>query len=104
MPTITLACRRHVLYIVTMKPATRDELYEGRKVLYVPTHAHGDVMHNDCEWGEVVRLSNNEASVFIKYRSPTGFTVPQSTYIQDVYIDENKIERSMPTIDRGEQN
>lgn len=48
----------------------------GRKVLYIPHHAHGDASHKDCEEG--VLTSFNDSYAFVRYGSdvnskPTDF-------------------------------
>lgn len=35
------------------------------RVVYVPTHAHGDRSHEDCRWGNV--SSVNHHCVFVKF-------------------------------------
>ena len=44
-------------------------------VLYVPTHAFGDLNHNDCQKGIVKRVSKN--FVFVQYYR---YGIWQSTY------------------------
>lgn len=38
---------------------------KGDKVIYVPTHAHGDCLHKDCENGVVSSVRGD--TVFVKY-------------------------------------
>ena len=52
----------------------------GQKVLYVPTHARGDVKHRHCELGTVVRIS--EEFVFVLY----SIGGPKATYPDTLYI------------------
>ena len=42
-----------------------SELKQGVRVRYVPTHAHGDAKHADCETGVV--SSVNATVAFVKY-------------------------------------
>jgi hypothetical protein len=37
----------------------------GMRVVYVPSHVHGDVEHKDCETGLV--SSTNDTFVFVKF-------------------------------------
>ncbi len=38
----------------------------GDRVVYLPTHADGDVDHPDCEWGTVSSIGRVE-NVFVKF-------------------------------------
>ncbi len=44
---------------------TTADFQKGMKVRYIPTHAHGDRRHPDCEDGVV--SSVNAKNVFVKY-------------------------------------
>jgi len=46
-----------------------EAIYEGMHVLYVPTHAHGDLTHTDVERGVVT--SKNEHYVFVRFGGDT---------------------------------
>lgn len=48
-----------------MSNNTIDDFCPGQKVIYVPTHAHGDKNHPDCEVGHV--SSVNRKYVFVKF-------------------------------------
>lgn len=37
----------------------------GSKVTYIPTHAHGDASHSDCESGSIMHW--NERGVMVDY-------------------------------------
>ena len=39
--------------------------HKGEEVIYVPSHANGDVQHQDCERGEIT--SFNGVHVFVRY-------------------------------------
>jgi len=39
----------------------------GKRVLYIPNHAHGDRNHKDCEWGTISSI--NEKYVFVRFDS-----------------------------------
>jgi hypothetical protein len=60
-------------------PALRTEelprIQVGDLVKYVPTHAHGDTHHRDCEIG-VVRRIGHEGTVFVLFNGCT----PQGCY------------------------
>jgi len=42
----------------------------GQHVRYVPTHAHGDTSHPDCENGVVSSISDK--FVFVRFKGPNG--------------------------------
>lgn len=44
-----------------------SDFKKGMKVRYVPTHANGDIKHQDCENGVV--SSVNDRVVFVKYNN-----------------------------------
>lgn len=44
---------------------TTKDFATGERVLYVPSHAHGDAKHPDCERGLV--SSANDFNVFVRY-------------------------------------
>ena len=46
---------------------------KGIRVRYVPSHAHGDVSHKDCQNGVV--SSVNSRFVFVKYDNTMGIMV-----------------------------
>ena len=48
------------------------EEHVGREVTYVPTHAHGDNGHPDCEFGKI--KSWNDYGVFVDYGYNTCMT------------------------------
>lgn len=48
-----------------MKDASAGAFKRGDQVIYIPTHAHGDKEHKDCEYGFVT--SSNEKFVFVRY-------------------------------------
>ena len=50
-----------------------DDFKKGMLVRYVPTHAHGDVNHPDCQNGVV--SSTNSRFVFVKYDNAVGVMV-----------------------------
>ena len=43
---------------------------KGQRVMYIPTHAHGDRDHKDCQCGVV--SSKNGAYIFVKYDNAVG--------------------------------
>lgn len=45
---------------------------EGDTVIYVPTHAHGDTTHPDCEHGFVTSVSERTGTVFCKFYNKDG--------------------------------
>ena len=47
-----------------MKP---NEFKKGMKVIYIPTHADGNINHSDVEFGVV--SSTNNTYVFVKYNN-----------------------------------
>ncbi len=42
-----------------------DKFRKGVRVVYVPTHAHQDLNHPDCEYGVVSSI--NDKFVFVKF-------------------------------------
>ena len=42
-----------------------QEAKSSKRVIYVPTHAHGNINHPDCEHGKI--SSANEKFVFVKF-------------------------------------
>lgn len=44
----------------------------GDRVVYVPTHAHGDRHHPDCERGKVSSLSADGSTVFVRFDGAVG--------------------------------
>lgn len=45
----------------------KKEFKHGDHVLYIPTHAHGNINHKDCERGVVSSVSNDGKTIFVKY-------------------------------------
>ena len=50
---------------------TTSDFTVGQAVRYIPTHAHGDANHRDCENGIVTSM--NDKIVFVLY-NPEGST------------------------------
>jgi len=61
-------------------------IYTGDRVIYIPTHAEGNVNHPDCEYGIV--SSWNDKYVFVKYvRNGIPQMTAQATSPEDLYVD-----------------
>lgn len=48
---------------------SHGDIYIGMKVLYVPSHAKGDLTHKDVEKGVVT--SKNEQYIFVRFGGDT---------------------------------
>jgi len=58
----------------------------GDRVIYIPTHAEGDINHPDCEYGTV--SSWNDKFIFVKYvRNGIPQMTAQATSPEDLYLD-----------------
>jgi hypothetical protein len=58
----------------------------GDRVIYVPTHAEGNLNHLDCEYGTV--SSWNDKFIFVKYvRNGIPQMTAQATDPRDLYLD-----------------
>lgn len=44
-----------------------EQFRHGDRVRYVPSHAHGDPNHPDCETGAVAWVNAETRTVFVKY-------------------------------------
>lgn len=57
---------------------------EGESVIYIPAHAHGNLKHEDCEYGEI--SSFNDKFIFVKYiRNGILQKTAQATRYEDLY-------------------
>lgn len=65
-------------------PSEALDFKSGRAVLYVPTHANGDIAHPDVERGVVVRA--NESTVFVLFH---GDTNPKGCYPWNLVYERN---------------
>jgi hypothetical protein len=73
---------------------------EGTQVVYVPTHAHGDMAHKDCERGWVQRdegkrvlcrfFRRNGERLLLRTLANGEFCSRDSLVVQD-YIDQKAI-------------
>jgi len=67
-----------------------QELKIGDRVIYVPTHASGDINHKDCEYGIV--KSKNDTYVFVNYvKNGIPQMIAESTRPEDLYLDAKAI-------------
>lgn len=58
----------------------------GDRVIYVPTHANGDINHPDCEYGIV--SSWNNRGIFVKYvRNGIPQMTAELTDPNDLYLE-----------------
>jgi len=58
----------------------------GDRVIYVPTHAEGNINHKDCEYGII--KSWNDKFIFVNYvRNGIPQMTAQSTRPEDLYLD-----------------
>lgn len=56
----------------------------GESVIYVPTHANGDLNHEDCEYGKI--SSFNDKFIFVKYiRNGIFQQTAQATRPEDLH-------------------
>lgn len=51
----------------------------GDRVVYVPTHAHGDRQHKDCETGMVSRVGA-DGTVFVVFDDPGSMGRAKACY------------------------
>jgi hypothetical protein len=64
----------------------KDRIKPGDRVIYVPTHAKGDLNHPDSERGVVSSL--NDTYVFVKYiRHGILQETSQATRYEDLYLE-----------------
>ncbi len=69
---------------------TTGDFKEGMNVRYVPTHAEGDINHEDCENGIVHRVTSNY--VFVRYfRHGMLQHTPEATSANDLRITDRTI-------------
>jgi len=58
----------------------------GDRVIYVPTHANGDINHPDCEYGIV--KSWNKKAIFVNYvRNGIPQMTAEATNPRDLYLE-----------------
>ena len=63
-----------------------ENIEVGDRVIYVPSHANGDVNHPDCEYGIV--KSWNDSFVFVNYvTNGIPQLTAQATRPEDLYLD-----------------
>lgn len=62
-----------------------DQLHVDAQVLYVPTHAHGNLRHPDCQRGVITAW--NPTAVFVRYYRDDGTLkdTSEATSIGDLY-------------------
>jgi hypothetical protein len=70
---------------------------KGDRVVYVPTHAHGDPLHEDCDHGVVSSVRGN--TVFVKYDFENGPAVMKMTTGDEPYTAQGtNVEDLVPEI------
>lgn len=58
----------------------------GDRVIYIPTHAEGNINHPDCEYGTI--SSWNDTYIFVKYvKNGIPQMTAQATDPRDLYLD-----------------
>jgi hypothetical protein len=70
---------------------TLADFQPGNRVVYVPTHAEGDLDHPDCEYGVV--SSTDNVFVFVRYWPSLEYTgwniTSQATSPEDLVFGSN---------------
>lgn len=64
--------------------ALPSQFREGERVMYVPHHADGNLMHEDCEDGVVTSI--NERFVFVRYGNDAHGQATAATQLAEVLI------------------
>lgn len=65
---------------------SEPKLSAGDRVIYVPTHAHGDVAHPDCERGTVSSIGET-GTVFVKFDARVARLGWDGTTAEACYAD-----------------
>ena len=64
----------------------REVIEIGDRVIYVPTHAEGNINHEDCEYG-IIKSWNNKF-IFVNYvRNGIPQMTAQATDPRDLYLE-----------------